>query len=191
MKIPVPQIADVPPKMPVIAVLAGNQREFDRFVYEKRALGSFEHYLYISSLRQLMGISIDSVHTIGTFMDRPDSQEIYHVARSRIGVGGGYQQPNNTSQALTKKNLMRSPVVPPHPNDLIPTHPDEAKDYYDKHIKAAWSTTDVSAVAVGVDLVAGNIVRDQNLTKSYIAMVDSDEERDNWNRALEIIYGKT
>jgi hypothetical protein len=70
---------------PHVAVLAGNKREFDQFVHEKRMLGSGENYIYVDSTRVLMGVEFDSMQVTGTFMARANCHEIYDLARAKVG----------------------------------------------------------------------------------------------------------
>ena len=84
--------------MNIIAVLAGNKREFDTAVNMeilKRTKGDFEikdgeaiidneRYIYIANTESLRGVNIKRYIIGGKFFDRNDWRAIQEMAESRI-----------------------------------------------------------------------------------------------------------
>ena len=68
--------------MPKIAVLAGNRREFERWLSDngmtdREALHAFEP-------RVILGSEISRIEVTGTFWYRKDATELHDLAKSRV-----------------------------------------------------------------------------------------------------------
>jgi hypothetical protein len=189
---------------PRVAVLSGNRMEFDRYVYEKKLLGSTEAYIYIHEPRQLLGMQLDSMDVIGTFMDRPNSQEIYDLARMRIGPPAGidwkqYYTTVSITESQVKKPktadekynewALKNPVIPTDPNDTDFPRKKPPVAFSGKHSFDSlrdWQDNKPSIPLPLLDENANPV--DQSLTETYIQMHRNTEDDANLKRSMEIMY---
>jgi hypothetical protein len=189
---------------PVIAVLCGNAMEFDRFVYERKQLGMDEVYVNINTPRKLQGARFDSVDVVGTFMDRPDAQELYEHARMKTAPPSFdwkkyyssvtiQESPVRHKTADEKYNewARKNPVIPTMPNDpdfrtkpsVAPSdrHLGERRDHRFDSLRAWQDSKPLTAPPLQEE-------KDQSLTETYIQMQRNTEDDANLKRSMKILY---
>jgi hypothetical protein len=152
--------------VPVVAVLTGNKTEFDRYIYEKKLIGSKEHYVYIGDGNRLQGTRFDSFDVLGTFMDRPNAQEIYELVKMRTGHPAAVKGKDKSYQkmsALSRKALESL-----------------TKQVYEKTYDK-WATSNPLIPTMKPE-------PGQSLSKTYIDMVTTSEDAECLNRSLNILF---
>jgi hypothetical protein len=201
--------------VPVVAVLTGNKTEFDRYIYEKKLIGSKEHYVYIGDGNRLQGTRFDSFDVLGTFMDRPNAQEIYELVKMRTGHPAAVKDKDKSYQkmsALSRKALesitkqvyeksydkwaTSNPLIPTMKDDPDFATPPKQKTYLGPGTvypeEAVWNAAikewekQDQMVPQGTEKIEPE--PGQSLSKTYIDMVTTSEDAECLNRSLNILF---
>jgi hypothetical protein len=68
----------------MIAVIAGNKREFDDFVRPWLVSQDIKKFKYVSRINDVRGVNFSEVIRIGTYFDKRDGADIFDAAIMRI-----------------------------------------------------------------------------------------------------------
>ena len=68
----------------MIAVIAGNKREFDDFVKPWLDSRDMKKFKYVSRIEDVRGVNFSEVVRIGTYFDKRDGPDIFDAVIMRI-----------------------------------------------------------------------------------------------------------